>query len=104
MHKIILKVGEVYHQPMDQLGTAGYSWEYSIKKGNDIIQITQLGMTVPPVIGTKSTIPNTYEGKLEFVIKGIKFGSAIVLFFLHRTWEKNKPPLKEMLLSVEVRK
>lgn len=102
MHSIKLKVGELYRMPMDQLGTAGYIWEYIIEKGKDVIHITQHGLTVPPVTGTKSRIPNTYEGKLEFIITGIKPGLARVKFILHRVWEKNKPPLKESSVNILV--
>ncbi|MEO6916200.1 MAG: protease inhibitor I42 family protein [Chitinophagaceae bacterium] len=102
MLSITLKVGEKHRMPMDQLGSAGYSWEYIIEKGKDIIQITQNGLTVPPVPTTKSRIPSTYEVKLEFIITGIKPGLARVKFFLHRVWEKNKPPLKESSVNITV--
>ncbi len=102
MLNIKLVVGESYPLQLDQLGNAGYSWEYSVEEGARVIGIELQTLSAPRIKHTISSMPNTFEAKIVFAIKAINPGVARVLFFLHRIWEKDKPSLKEILASIEV--
>jgi predicted secreted protein len=102
MLNINLTVEESYSLQLEELGNAGYSWNYSVEEGADIIDISQQSLSAPPVTQAGNSMPDTFEAKIVFTIKAIKPGTARVRFFLHRVWEKYKPPLKEQLLKIEV--
>jgi predicted secreted protein len=103
MHNIKLKIGEEHSFTVDQFASGGYRWDYTIVQSGDVIEVKQESLTESPVSQQPDSIPKTFESKLKYTIKAVKPGIAHAKFFLHRAFDKNKPPMKEILIDVEVR-
>jgi predicted secreted protein len=103
MHNIKLKIGEEHTFTVDQFASGGYRWDYTIVQSGDVIEVKQESVAETQASQQPGSIPKTFENKLKYTIKALKPGIAHAKFFLHRVFDKDKPPLKEILIDVEVR-
>jgi predicted secreted protein len=103
MHNIKLKPGEEHSFTVDQFASGGYRWDYTIVQSGDVIEVKQESVAETQASQQPGSIPKTFENKLKYTIKAVKPGIAHAKFFLHRVFDKDKPPLKEVLIDVEVR-
>jgi predicted secreted protein len=103
MHNIKLKPGEEHSFTVDQFASGGYRWDYTVVQSGDVIEVKQESVAETQASQQPGSIPKTFENKLKYTIKALKPGIAHAKFFLHRVFDKDKPPLKEILIDVEVR-
>lgn len=103
MHNITLKIGEEYSFTVDQLASGGYSWDYSVIQAGDVIEVKQESVSQLGAYQQPEPIPKTFENKLKYIIKAVKPGIAHAKFYLHRVFEKNKAPINEISIDVEVK-
>jgi predicted secreted protein len=100
--RINLKVGEKYVLSLKGLGSAGYTWNYSVDRNDKVVSISRETAgrpTTPPVGGPP---PDTYSLDYLFTIQAHEPGHVLIHFFQHRLWEKDKPPLNEHTLEIHV--
>ena len=99
---IILKVGESYTLRLQGLGAAGYVWEYSMEGTEKIVAVLAgASEEFTEAVNAESPAPGHSSDEF-FTLQAIKPGHAAVRFAQRRPWEKNKPPLKEHILEIEV--
>jgi len=94
---LVMLTGSTHKQTLNGLGTAGYIWSLMMDGDTDIISVSHTTEKTP--IGT---IPSAYDNNDIFKIIALKPGKVRVRFFLHRPWEHEKPPLREVIIDVSV--
>jgi hypothetical protein len=99
---IELAVGQKHSFTLEGLGGAGYTWEYSIEGDQDVvaISVTQLGQ--PPQATPGGLPPDSFSLDTQVTITGLTPGRVILRLQLRRSWERDKPPLKEQVLRIRV--
>jgi predicted secreted protein len=102
--RINLKVGETYQLKLEGLSGAGYTWEYFIEGPQGIINISREKLGVPPELPPGGPPPDSFEREDLFTITAMEPGIIQVRLFLHRPWERDKPPLRELCLKILVSK
>ncbi len=96
-NRIDIKVGKIYRLELGGLGSAGYTWEYTIDpKGLVDISIEMIGDV--PKLPPGGHPPNSFDRKYLFKITALHPGIANIKIFLRRSWERDIPPLKELNL------
>jgi predicted secreted protein len=97
-----LKPGEQYALRLRGLGTAGYSWVFTIERSDQIVRV-ELVPVEHSLPGSPSGPPPT-AGSVDavYLITALEPGHVTIRFIQQRSWERNKPPLKEYVLSVDV--
>jgi hypothetical protein len=102
VHKIGLRIGETRKLELGGLGTAGYVWEYQIDGLPDVVsvfrELEETSQPLPPV----GSSPNTSSINELFAVKGLIKGETKIRFRLRRPWERDKPPLREVLFEVSI--
>lgn len=100
-HKINLRVGETHELELGGLGSAGYVWEHQIDGLADVASVSKkpVAPPPPPPIGT---IPKTTSVSEIFIIKALRSGETKIRFRLRRPWERDGPPLKDLILEISV--
>ena len=99
MTDVKLTTGETYTVILQGLGTAGYTWEYATEGDQDAVTVKEGSEVDRPPQGS---LPQTFEAQLAYSITAVKQGKVELRFFLHRVWEKGKPPLKEEDYTITV--
>ena len=95
--KLILYIGSIHSQTLGGLGAAGYTWDYVIEGPSDILSVS-LKTVAPPT----APLPSSYNSDYVYTITTLKLGNTRIRFYLHRTWEHDKPPLREVIMDVSV--
>jgi predicted secreted protein len=98
--RIDLKVGETYVLRLKGLGSAGYTWDYSIDGNDKVVTVSRETASNPTTARAGGPPPDTYSLDHLFKIQAHEPGRVLIHFFQHRTWEKGKPPLEEHVLEV----
>lgn len=101
VYKIHLQRGETHRCELGGLGAAGYIWDYKIEGPLDVATISreQPAPPPPPPVGAA---PRTFSVNEMFVIKALKPGETQIRFCLRRPFERDEPPLRELLLEMSV--
>jgi predicted secreted protein len=84
---LTLRVGEEREIELPSLGTAGFAWEHEVEGGADAVDVDWRRL---PLAGGR---PVGESGP----------GRARVRLFQRRPWERERPPLHEHELQLEVR-
>lgn len=95
-----LRVGETHRLRLPGLGSAGYGWEMSVEGDGEAVGVSK--EFLPPPLPTGGPLPAGYSRDEEVVITALAPGTATVRLVQRRSWEGEKPPLKELLLEVRV--
>jgi predicted secreted protein len=98
--EIELRVGEKYELRLKGLGAAGYKWEYSIEEIGKVVNVSI--EFVGDKKRTTGILPAGYSLDALVSIQALEPGRAKVRMANFRSWEKDKPPLKEHVLEVNV--
>jgi predicted secreted protein len=101
-HKISLHTGETCRFELGGLGSAGYLWGYEISGDPGILSISLESYDIPPLPPPESLPPSSFSAGIASIITARESGITSIRFFLHRPWEHDKPPLKEVSLVIEV--
>ncbi len=86
------------------LASAGYVWGEAIEGSSGVVRLameTAEGPAPPPP-APGGPPPGTSSRDQAYLITAIKPGQARVRFYLHRPWERDKPPLREVIVDVTV--
>ena len=94
---LVMPIGSTHKQTFSGLGTAGYAWDFMMDGSTDILSVSHKTEKTPV-----KTIPSTYDNNDIYNIIALKPGEVRVRFFLHRPWEHEKPPLREVIINVSV--
>ncbi|AJE04809.1 hypothetical protein GPICK_04310 [Geobacter pickeringii] len=97
-----LAVGETHRLRLTGRGSAGYGWEMSVTGDGEAVRVTKEFLPLPPTLPTGGPLPPGYSRDEEVVITALAPGTATVRLVQRRAWEREKPPLKELLLGVRV--
>jgi hypothetical protein len=100
--KVTLHPGEVHRVTLGGLGGAGYTWGQSIEGLPGVVSVSVEPVKAPALPPPGGPPPNTSSRDYTYVITAMKPGTARVRFFLHRPWERDKPPLREVVIDVSV--
>ena len=101
-HKISLHTGETCRFELGGLGSAGYTWGYEISGDPGILGISLESSDIPPSPPPGSLPPSSFSAVIVSIMTARKPGISSIRFFLHRPWEHNKLPLKEVSLIIEI--
>lgn len=101
--EIALRVGETYRLELGGLSSAGYDWEYIIDP-QGIAEVSTEMIGVIPQLPPGGPSPDTFERQKVFNITALESGTTQVRMFLRRSWEHDKPPLRELCLKILVSK
>ena len=96
-----LKPGETYSLTLKGKGSAGYSWAYEVTGDTGSVAVTITGAGRPPDSGSKP--PGTYSVDEQVIVRAVSVGQATIHLFLRRSWEKDKAPLQDKTVKVDVR-
>jgi len=99
---ITLKPGETYSLTLKGKGSAGYSWAYEVSGDTSSVAVTITGTGRPPDTGSKQP-PATYSVDEQLIVRAVSPGTATIHLRLRRSWEKDKPPLEDQTVKVDVR-
>ena len=93
--KITLRVGETHRMILAGLGASGYAWDFTVK-GSDVLSVSE-----EPVAPSAAS-PSSYNCDVVYTITALRPGNAQVRFVLRRPWEHDRPPLREVVVGVNV--
>jgi predicted secreted protein len=99
--KIELKVGEKYTFKLKGLGAAGYNWGYTIEESKKVVSVSL--EFADDQKNVKRILQPGYSRDVLVTIRALKPGNEIIHFAQQRSWEKDKPPVKEHVLGVSVK-
>lgn len=102
-YRIDIKVGETYRLELGGLGSAGYTWEYTIDDPQ-IIDISTEMIGDIPKLPPGGHSPNSFDRNYLFNITALHPGIAHMNLFLRRSWERDIPPLKELYYTISISK
>jgi len=97
--KIELGAGEKYPFRLKGLGAAGYSWEYGIEQTNKVVSVSSEFLDDGNRTGP---LPPGYSVDVLITIRAVEPGHATIHLAQRRSWEKDKPPLKEHVIEIFV--
>lgn len=98
--KIELKVGEKYTFRLKGLGAAGYIWEYSIEETGKIVSVSSEYVDEGKKTGP---LPPGYSLDVLITVLALEPGHATIHLAQRRSWEKDKPPVKERVLEIFIK-
>ena len=98
--KIELQVGEKYTFSLKGLGAAGYIWEYGIEQTNKVVSVSSEFVEDGKRTGP---LPPGYSLDVFITIQALETGHATIHLAQRRSWEKDKPPLKEHVIEILVK-
>jgi len=81
------------------LGAAGYNWEYSIETG----KIVSVSLDFVDDGKRTGPLPPGYSLDVLITVQALEPGHATIYFAQRRSWEKDKPPVKEHVLEIIVK-
>jgi predicted secreted protein len=102
--RINLRVGETYRLELGGLSSAGYAWEYIIDGPQGIAEVSTEMIGAIPQLPPGGPSPDSFERQKIFNINALESGTTQVRIFLRRSWERDKPPLRELCLKILVSK
>jgi predicted secreted protein len=100
--RITLKKGQSRTFKLGGLGAAGYIWKPTTEGPIDIVTIESKPTEATPSSTPKDATPTTSSINEIFAIQALRPGKTKVKLQLHRPWEKDKPPLREIILEIRV--
>lgn len=100
--KVTLRLGSAHRLTLGGLGGAGYKWDTSIEGEPGVVSVSVQSPEEREMPPPGSPPPNNISRDYTYVITALKPGTARVRFFLHRPWERDKPPLREVIVDVSV--
>ena len=100
--KVTLQPGAAHRITLGGLGAAGYTWGQSIEGLPGVVSVSVEPVEAPSLPPPGGPPPNSSSREYTYVITAMKPGTARVRFFLHRPWERDKPPLREVVIDVSV--
>jgi predicted secreted protein len=100
--KISLLAGKVHRVTLGGLGGAGYTWDQSVEGEPGVVSVSEEAAKPPAMPAPGGPPPGTSSSAYNYVITAWKPGTARVRFVLHRPWERDKPPLREVVVDVSV--
>jgi hypothetical protein len=100
--KVTLRPGAVHRLTLGGLGGAGYAWDQSIEGLPGVVRVSVEPAEAPALPPPGGPPPNNSSRDDTYIITALKPGTAQVRFFLHRPWERDKPPLREVVVDVSV--
>lgn len=99
--EIDLRPGDEYPVVLGSLGSAGYTWEFSVEGPPGVVFVRPVPPE-PPSVDPLAPL-HTFSTDLGFVIEALRQGTSEVRFMLRRPWEKGKPALRTLVYRVSVR-
>lgn len=100
--KISLRPEEVHRVSLGGLGGAGYTWTQSVEGEPGVVSVSEEADKPPAMPAPGGPSPGTSSTVYNYVITARKQGTARVRFVLRRPWERDKPPLREVVVDVSV--
>jgi predicted secreted protein len=101
VRKLELKKGQKHEILLKGLGSAGYSWKYTVKDSETIeISLSTVDIQSKPPEGAPP--PQIYSKDQMLTITAKKAGVEDVYLVQSRSWEPQKPPLNELLIEITV--
>jgi predicted secreted protein len=101
VYKTSLKTGQFYSLKLGGLGSAGYLWEYNVGANEGIVKL-DIERSSPPPKSPGQNLPSNYSVEETLIITALNQGFAKVEARLRRPWEKDKQPLRTVLVEVTV--
>ena len=97
-----LSVGETTRVLLVSNKTTGFEWSVnqSASMGMDLVAITDSGYATTDSSDGMVGAP----GRQWWLIKGVKPGQAIIRLVYHRPWEKDTPPARQAVFTIDVRR
>ena len=100
--KVTLQPGAVHRLTLGGLGGAGYTWGESIEGAPGIVSVSVEMTKAPAMPPPGGPPPSSFSRDYTYIITALKPGTARVRFFLHRPWEHDTPPFREVVVDVSV--
>jgi len=95
-----LRVGEKDTIRLKGLAAAGYIWEYGIEQTNKVVSVSSEFVEDGKRTGP---LPPGYSRDVFITIQALEGGHATIHLLQRRSWEKDKPPLKEHVIEILVK-
>lgn len=100
--RINLGVGQKFVLRLKGLGSAGYTWDYTIEGNDRVVSISREMAGRPPAPPAGGPPPATYSLDELFTVQAHEPGRVLIHFLQRRPWEKDRPPQQEHVLEVLV--
>jgi predicted secreted protein len=100
--RITLKEGQTFVLRLQGLGSAGYTWNYSVDENDKVVSVSRAMAGGPTRAPAGGPPPDAYSLDDLFTIQALQPGRVLIRFFQQRSWEKDRPPLKEYALEIQV--
>jgi hypothetical protein len=97
---ITLKAGEEQSVTLPGLGSAGYTWIWDVEGTQDCVSLRLESAGGAPASG--HGIPQGGSVDSLLVVRGLRPCSVTIRLAQRRPWEKGRPPLRELSVSVTV--
>ncbi len=101
-YDIRLRLGETHQFELGGLGSAGYAWEYATEGDTGVVSVNMERSHRPSRARTESPDPDSSSLEQQVVIKAMAPGRITIRLALRRPWERDEPPLREILMKVTV--
>ena len=99
-----LEVSETYSLTLPGLATAGYQWTYEITQIDDsVVDVSALPFEEKGLDRELASVRIGSSQDETFHIRALKAGNASLRFVQRRSWEQDRPPLKEYQIEIVVR-
>ena len=102
VHKINLRPGDTHQFRLGGLGSAGYNWEYALEGDEGVVTVSTKSIPPPPKPRPGGPAPDSYSVEQLLTITALKPGVAKVSVSLRRSWERDKPALREIRTEIVV--
>ncbi len=99
---VTLRVGETHNLRLQGLGSAGYGWEVSIDGDGGAVWVSKEVLDTPGHPPAGGPPPSGYSRDEALSITAVALGRATIHLVQRRSWEREKPPLNELVLEVHV--
>jgi predicted secreted protein len=97
----VLKPGETFTLPLTGRGSSGYSWSFEMSGTRGAVEVHIEGTALPPHRGSPPPIAGSAPEQL--VVKALAPGKVSIQLKQQRSWERGKPPIDQLTLTIIVR-
>jgi predicted secreted protein len=98
--EIALRPGETFSLPLQGRGSSGYSWCYTVSGDHAAVELRIEGQGEPLHLSANKPDAGSVQEKL--VVKAVSPGSVNIVLRQRRSWERDRPPLAEQTVVVNV--
>ncbi len=104
-HELRLKVGEEHRIKLEGLGSAGYDWDLTLVGPEDLIRWSLepvASESLDQVASRGSLPPDNVSLDKMLIINALQPGHIKLILRQRRPWERDRPPLKEIILDLQI--